>query len=200
MAPLVAALAGNAGLEVTSRAGADPLRAAGSHVVVAAAERSPDDDELRSLADHVQAGGGLVLLGAAAAAWGRRAESGVLAGWRSDEIAPLTELRLRPVEGGPLAVRLDPEILLRDRLLLGGPPPEGAEVLATVPWRYGELAAVFRRRLGAGRLVHLALGLAPQALAEPSFQRLVHRGLRAAAALGSGPPTGGGPYRHRAPG
>src|SRR5205807_1997618 len=85
--------------------------------------------------------------------WARRQDSSLLAGWRSDEVAPLTELRLRPAPDGPLATRLDAEILLRDRLLLGGPPPEGAEVLAAVPWRYAELAAVFRRRLGAGSLL-----------------------------------------------
>jgi predicted dehydrogenase len=198
MAPLLAALAANGGLDVTSRATAEPLRPAGAHVVLAAGDRPPDDEELRTLADHVQAGGGLVVLGAAAAAWGRRAESSILAGWRTDEIGPPTELRLRPEARGPLAVRLDPEILLRDRLVLGGPPPEGTEVLATVPWRYGELAAAFRRRLGAGRLVHLTLGLAPEALADVSFQRLVHRAVRAAAGLDSGPPVGVGLYGYGA--
>src|SRR5205807_1490633 len=66
MAPLVAALAANAALEVISRPAADPLLPDGAHVVLAAGERPPDDAELRAVAGHVQAGGGLVLLGAAA--------------------------------------------------------------------------------------------------------------------------------------
>jgi len=50
MAPLVAALAANAALEVISRPAADPLLPDGAHVVLAAGERPPDDAELRAVA------------------------------------------------------------------------------------------------------------------------------------------------------
>ncbi len=186
------------GLEVSFRPTAEPLRPNGSHVVVAAGDRAPDEDELAMLTEHLRRGGGLVLLGAAASAWGRRPETSELAGWRPDELAPLTELRVRPVARGPVATRLDPEILVRDQLLLGGPPPEDAEPLVTVPWRYSEPVAVFRRPVGAGRLVHVALGSSQEALAAPDFQRLVHRCVRAAAGLESRPPVGVGLYGYGA--
>jgi scyllo-inositol 2-dehydrogenase (NADP+) len=198
VAPLLAGLAATTGLAVRSSPAVEPLRPAGSHVVVAAGARPPDDTELAAVAAHLRAGGGLVVMGEAALAWGRRPAAAELAGWRPVEAAPLTELRVRPVAGGPIAERLDPELLLRDRLLLGGPPPEAAEVLATVAWRYGEPAVAFSRPVGAGRLVHLALGSDAAALGDENFQRLVHRCVRAAAGLGSAPPIGVGLYGYGA--
>jgi predicted dehydrogenase len=197
-APLLAALTATSGLAVRSSPTAEPLRPAGSHVVVAAGERAPDDAELASLAAHLGAGGGLVVLGEAAAAWGRRLRAAELTGWRPHQATPPAELRLRPAPGGPLAARMDPEILLRDRLLLGGPPPDDAETLATVAWRYDEPVAAFRRRVGAGRVVYLALGTDPAATGNRAFQRLVHRCVRAAAGLESGPPIGVGLYGYGA--
>ncbi len=187
-----------AGLEVGFRPAGESLRPNGAHVVVATGDRPPDEDELAALAEHLRRGGGVVVLGAAAMAWGLRPDASDLAGWRPDELAPLTELRVRPVSGGPVAARLDEEILVRDQLLLGGPPPEDAEPLVRVPWRYGEPVAVFRRQVGSGRLVHLALGSSPDALAHPDFRRLVHRCVRAAAGLEAGPPVGVGLYGYGA--
>jgi predicted dehydrogenase len=198
LAPLLAALSGSGGLDLSTSADGDRLRPAGCHVVVAAGERALDDDEVEALRAHLRAGGGLVAVGATLAAWTRHPAMAELAGWRPGEAGPATELRVRPVPGGAVAARLDPEILLHDRIFLGDRPSDDAEVLVTVPWRSGELVAAFRRRAGAGRLVHLGLGVEAAARSRPEFGQLLYRCVRAAVGLDSAPPVGVGLYGYGA--
>jgi predicted dehydrogenase len=81
---------------------------------------------------------------------------------------------------------------------LGGPAPEDAEALITVPWRSRSQVAAFRRRIGAGHAVYLGLGSTPGALGEPALHQLTHRCLRAAAGLEGAPPIGVGLYGYGA--
>jgi scyllo-inositol 2-dehydrogenase (NADP+) len=194
---LRAALSASGRLDVVSAPDA-PLHPAGAAVVVAAGDRTLAPDELEALTVHLRAGGGLVALGPALAAWCRSRAFAELAGWEPTELGPLTELRVRPEPGGALGPRLDRELLLRDRLPLGDPPADGAEVLATVPWRYTERTVAFRRRVGAGRLVYLGLGSSRSVYEEPAFRQLVYRSVLAAAGLDPAPPVGVGLYGYGA--
>jgi scyllo-inositol 2-dehydrogenase (NADP+) len=174
------------------------LRPAGTSVVVASADRTLDGDELEALSAHLRAGGGLVALGATVASLAEHAAFPQLGGWRPGPPAPATELRVRPVPGSTIAPRLDAELLLRDRLPLGEPPPDGAEPLLTVPWQYGERVVAFRQRVGAGNLVHLGLGATPDVFAEPAYRQLVYRCVLAAAGLEAASPIGVGLYGYGA--
>jgi scyllo-inositol 2-dehydrogenase (NADP+) len=185
-------------LDVRAAAPGEPLRPAGASVVVASGPRPLADDELEALRAHLRVGGGVVALGAALAAWSRHPGFGELAGGRPGEPGPVTELRVRPAPGSAIGTRLDDELPLRDRLPLGDPPPDDAEVLLTVPWQYGERVAAFRRRAGTGHLVHLGLGWRPEVFGEPAYRQLVHRCILAAAGLQAAPPLGVGLYGYGA--
>jgi predicted dehydrogenase len=165
----------------------------GHQVVLAGTDCGLDDVEARAVAGHLLAGGGVVLLGRALNAWARSPGVAELLGLAMAEPSPVAELLVRPVPGGPLADRLDPELLLRDRLPLGDPPPDAATLL-TVPWHYADRVAGFLRRVGAGRCVCLGLGWERGVFAEHDYQRLVHRCLRAAAGLAPAPRVGVGLY------
>jgi scyllo-inositol 2-dehydrogenase (NADP+) len=184
-------------LERTGRFRVEVAHALGGgsqQVVLGVGERPPDDAEMEVLERHLEAGGGLVVVGRALAAWTRSPRFAKLAGWSPVELGPSSELRLEPVPGGAVSDRLGPELRLHDRLFLGEPPPADATTLLSVPWHYGEQAAVFSRGVGAGRYVFCGLGCDPDAWAEPVFQRLLFRCLRVAAGLSSGPPVGVGLY------
>jgi predicted dehydrogenase len=171
------------------------VRAGPQQVVLAVGDRPPDDSELATLERHLQAGGGLVLVGAALAAWTRNARFARLVGWSPGELGPVTELRLEPTLGGPISDRLGAELRLSDRILLGGePPPADAVPLLAVPWHYGERVVAFSQPVGAGRCLFFGLGNEPGSWAEPLFQRLLYRSLRVAAGLNPAPPVGVGLY------
>jgi len=194
---LLGPLSASDGLEVVA-APAGALRPAAAAVVVASSERGLDDEELEALTAFLRAGGGLVALGPTLGAWTRSEAFARLVGWRPGAPGPRTELRVRPVPGSAIGPRLDPELLLRDGLPLGEPPPEDVEVLATVPWRYTQRVAAFRRRVGAGRLVYLGLGSDGAVFEEPAYRQLVHRCVLAAAGLDPAPPVGVGLYGYGA--
>lgn len=188
-------------LDVRAATPGVPLSPDGAAVVVAsaAADETLTGDDQEALRRHLRAGGGLVVLGAALAAWARHPGiAELLGGWRPGEPAPDSELRVRPAPGSAIGPRLDTELLLRDRLPLSEPPPEDTEVLLTVPWHYGERVAAFRRMVGAGSLVYLGLGMRPEVLAEPAYRQLVYRCVLAAAGLESAPPVGVGLYGYGA--
>jgi scyllo-inositol 2-dehydrogenase (NADP+) len=211
-APLLRRLTAIGRFDVEEADGA--IRPNGHHLVLAASERPLSDGEAAALLTHLRSGGGLVALGRTLAVWAQDPLLAEAAGWRPHAppsgrdgppppargggLLPLAELRVRPVAGGPIAQRLDDEVLLRDRLPTGYEPPADAEVLATVPWRYGEQVAAFRRRVGDGRLVYLGLGCSAEVLAEPAFGQLVHRCLLAAAGLEAAPAVGVGLYGYGA--
>src|SRR5215472_1558973 len=188
----------SSGIELSFTQASDGLRPQGHHVVVAASDRTPGGADVEALGAHLRAGGGAVLLGGTLAAWSRNAAFAELAGWRPGQLSPPTELRLRPAAAGPLAARIDPEILIRERISVGGTAPDDAEVLLTVPWHFGEEVAAFSRRVGAGRLVSMGIGWLPPTYSEPAFQKLVHRCVRAAAGLEPAPPVGVGLYGYGA--
>src|SRR5262249_57557077 len=96
-------------------------------------------------------------------------------GWTAGARGPLRELGVGAVPGSAIAARLDEELFLRDRLPLGDPPPDGAEALLTVAWHAGERVVAFRRRVGAGHVVHLGLGARPEVYAEPAYRQVVYR-------------------------
>jgi predicted dehydrogenase len=185
-------------LDVRAVAPGEALRPSGASVVVASAERPLDGAELDALSAHLRAGGGFVALGATLAWLAGHPGFRELAGWRSGEAGPATELRVRPVPGSTIASRLDPELLLRDALLLADPPPDGAEPLLTVPWHAGERVVAFRQRVGAGHLVHLGLGSLPEVFAEAGYRQLVYRCVLAAAGLEAAGPIGVGLYGYGA--
>ena len=195
-APLLRRLAASGRFEVEAADGA--IRPHGHHLVLAASERPLAEGEAAALLGHLRSGGGLVALGRTLGVWARDPLLAEAAGWRAGPSLPLTELRVRPLAGGPIAQRLDGELLLRDRLPAVDEPPAGAEVLAAVPWRYGEQIAAFRRPIGAGRLVYLGLGCSAEVLAEPAYGQLVHRCLLAAAGLEAAPAVGVGLYGYGA--
>jgi scyllo-inositol 2-dehydrogenase (NADP+) len=172
----------------------DLARLEGRQVVLVGVGRTPGDAEAEALSAHVRRGGGLVLLGPALTAWSRHPRLAELAGWAPGEPGPVTELRVRPVPGNPVSDRLDPELLLRDRLPLGeGPPPDAAVVL-TAPWHFTDRPVAVLRPVAEGRLVYLGLGWTPAVFAQAEFQRLVYRCLLSAAALAPAPPVGVGLY------
>jgi predicted dehydrogenase len=185
-------------LDVRAVAPGERLRPAGANVVITSADRPLDGDDLDALSAHLRAGGGLVALGATVASLAGYPGFQELAGWRPGEAGPATELRVQPVPRSAIAARLDAELLLRDRLPLGDPPPDGAEPLLTVPWHYGQRVVAFRRRVGAGHLVHLGLGSRPEVFAETAFRQLVYRCVLAAAGLEAASPIGVGLYGYGA--
>ncbi|HKA48711.1 MAG TPA: Gfo/Idh/MocA family oxidoreductase [Candidatus Dormibacteraeota bacterium] len=197
-APLLAFLRRSGGIELSETQASDGVRPQGHQVLVAASDRTPGQADVEALEAHLRAGGGVVLLGGTLGAWSRNAAFAQLAGWRAGHLSPPAELRLRPAAGGPLSARLDPEILIRDRISVGGTAPDDAEVLLTVPWHFADEVPVFRRRIGAGRLVSLGIGWLPATYSEPVFQKLVHRSIRAAAGLEAAPPVGVGLYGYGA--
>ncbi|MDQ6773906.1 MAG: Gfo/Idh/MocA family oxidoreductase, partial [Candidatus Dormibacteraeota bacterium] len=111
---------------------------------------------------------------------------------------PVTELRVRPAPRVALFERLEPEILIRDRLAVATVPPPDSDPLVTVPWRFGEVAAGFRLQIGRGRLLHLGLGWEPGLYGDDQGRRLLHRCLRSAAGLAPGPAIGVGLYGYGA--
>src|SRR5215472_10302948 len=185
-------------IELSYTQASDGLRPQAHHVVVAASGRAPGDADVEALGVHLRAGGGVVLLGGTLAAWSRNAAFAELAGWRPGRLSPPAELRLRPAPTGPLSARLDAETLIRDRISVGSTAPDDAEVLLTVPWHFSDEVAVFRRRIGAGRLVCSSVGWLPPTYSEPAFQKLVHRCVRAAGGLEPAPPVGVGLYGYGA--
>jgi scyllo-inositol 2-dehydrogenase (NADP+) len=185
-------------LDVRAVPADEPLRLHGAGVVVTSADRPPDGAELEALSAHLRAGGGLVALGAAAASLAGHPGFPELSEWRPGEVGPATELRVEPVPGSAIGARLGAELMLRDRLPLGDPPPDGAEALLTVPWHYGRRVVAFRRRAGAGHLVHLGLGSLPEVFAEPAFRQVVYRCVLAAAGLEAAGPIGIGLYGYGA--
>lgn len=164
------------------------------HVVLAATARPLDDAEAVALAAHLGRGGGVVLLGPTLGAWARNPRFAEITGWSPGDPGPPTELRLRPAPGVATSARLDSELLLRDRLPVGDPPPPDATVLVTASWHFAERVAGFARAVGAGRYVYLGLGWGAEVFAATSYQRLVHRCLLAAGGLASSPPVGVGLY------
>jgi len=170
------------------------LRAGPQQVVLGVGERPPDDAEVELVEGHLKSGGGLVLAGRALAAWTRSPRFRELAGWSPGELGPPSELRLEPMPRGAISDRLGAELRLHDRLFLGEPPPADSTPLLSVPWHYGEQAAVFSRQIGAGRYVFCGLGCEPEAWAAPIFQTILYRCLRVAAGLKPGPPVGVGLY------
>ena len=191
-APLLAALAA-AGVTVEVGGRARP-----GSVVLYAASRPPSAAETDRLLRHLKAGGGVVALGDALAWWAREPSLATVAGWAPAAPAPEAELRLTPAVGTAFAERLDPELLFRDRLLLGPPAPAQAEVLLTVPWHYGTHVAAFTTPAAGGRLVYLGLGGRDGAWSEPEFARLVARAVREAAGLATRPAVGVGLYGYGA--
>ena len=196
-AALLPFLRRSSGIELSDTPASGELRPQGHHVVVAASDRTPSETDIEALDAHLRAGGGVVLLGGTLASWSRNATFAELAGWRPGQLSRPAELRLRPT-AGPLSARLDPEILIRDRISVGGTAPDDAEVLLTVPWHFGEELAAFSRRIGAGRLVAMGIGWLPPTYSEPAFQKLVHRCVRAAAGLEPAPPVGVGLFGYGA--
>ena len=186
------------GVELSDAGPTERLRPDGHHVVLAASDRLPEDTDVEVLRAHLRAGGGLVLLGGTLAAWSQNAAFAEVAGWRPGQLSPAAELRLRPAASGPLAARLDSEILIRDRISVGAEAPADAEVLLTVPWHFRDEVAAFRRRVGAGRLVAIDVGWLASTYAEPAYQQLVHRCVRAAAGLEPAPAVGVGLYGYGA--
>jgi predicted dehydrogenase len=173
---------------------ADLERLEGRQVVLVAAGRTPNDAEAEALSGHLRRGGGLVLLGPTLAAWCRHPRLAELAGWAPGEPGPEAELRVRPVPRSPISDRLDPELLLRDRLPMGEPPPADAALLLTAPWHYAERPVAVLRPVAQGRLVYFGLGWTPAVFTHPDFQGLVHRCVLSAAALAPPPPVGVGMY------
>jgi len=197
-ASLLGPLSAISRLDVRTIAPDERLRPAGASVVVASGDRALDAGELEALSAHVRAGGGLVALGAAVAALAGHPGFPELSGWTPGATAPLTELRVRPVPGSAIAARLDEEFFLRDRLPLGDAPPDGAEALLTVAWHAGQRVVAFRRRAGAGHVVHLGLGARPEVYAEPAYRQLVYRCVLAAAGIEAASPIGVGLYGYGA--
>lgn len=197
-AALLPFLRRSSGIELSDTPASGELRPQGHHVVVAASDRTPSEADIEALDAHLRAGGGVVLLGGTLASWSRNATFAELAGWRPGRLSRPAELRLRPAAAGPLSARLDPEILIRDRISLGGTAADDAEVLLSVAWHFGEEVAAFSRRIGAGRLVCLGIGWLPPTYSEPAFQKLVHRCVRAAAGLEPAPPVGVGLFGYGA--
>lgn len=197
-APLIRSLRSYGWIELRVGQPPDALRLDGHHVVLAASDRTPGDAEVEALEAHLRAGGGLVLLAGTLPAWLRNPTFAGLAGWRPGQLSPPAELRLRPAASGPVSPRLDPEILLRDRIPVGGSAPDDAEVLLTAPWHFGDQVVGYRRQVGAGCLVYLGLGWLPPTYSEPAYQRLVYRCIRAAAGVGAAPPIGVGLYGYGA--
>jgi scyllo-inositol 2-dehydrogenase (NADP+) len=170
------------------------LKPDGHQVVLAASDVPLSDVEAGALKAHLHAGGGLVLLAETAAAWSHNPAFADLARWQPGQLSPPSELRLTPAPGAALSQRLDPEILIKDRLPVGAAAADDAEVLFTVPWHYGQHVVGFKRAVGRGRLVAFSLGSLAATYAEPAYQRLVYRCLRTAAGVDSGPTIGVGLY------
>lgn len=160
--------------------GADVVLAAGSHAI--------DDQEAERLRDFVGRGGGLVLVGAALAAWGASAAIRDVAGWVPGGRGPITELIVRPDASHPITQRLDPEWKVRDELHLSEGPPAGASVLLRTSWRYTEQVVAYERRFGEGRFVYIGLN----GDGSQNFEKLLSRSLLFAAGRTAGSPTGVG--------
>src|SRR5439155_24126071 len=122
--------------------------------------------------------------------WSRHPRLAELAGWAPGEPGPATELRVRPIPGSPISDRLDPELLLHDRLPLGEPPPLDAAVVLTAAWHFADRAVAALRPVAEGRLVYLGLGWTSAVFDDPDFQRLVYLCVLGAAALAPAPPVG----------
>jgi scyllo-inositol 2-dehydrogenase (NADP+) len=105
-------------------------------------------------------------------------------------LAPETELRIECRDQHPITDRLATEMLLSDRLPLLDSPPDGATVLLTAAWRFGEVPLAYEMPVGKGRLVQLGLGSVAATLEQPAVMSLIYRSLRHAAGLEPAPTIG----------
>jgi predicted dehydrogenase len=151
--------------------------------VLGTGDRPLRDDQAEALAGHLRSGGGLVTLGPTAGTWARHPELAELLGRPPVEPSGATELRVRPAPGRSLTARLDPEILIHDRLPLAG-EGDGAPLL-TVPWHYGEVVLAYER----GPFVNLGLGWTAESLEHRATHQLLHRALRHVAGVGESRPV-----------
>ena len=194
--PLLRALDAYPGLEPVVARGEDDLhRLDGFPVVLAASDDPLTESAAGALAEHRRQGGGLVVLHSTPAAWARTAAGSAVLGWApGDDELPETELAIAVLPGSQITARLDPEILVRDRLPQAGGIPEGATALLEANWHFSRRPAGF----ALGRLVWLGLGGTGAAYADRNLQKLVHRALREAAGVEAGGPVGVGLYGYGA--
>ncbi len=195
-APLIRHLESTGGFQV--EVGRHLRTIAGHQAVLAASDRTLEDGEVDTVARHLAAGGGLLLLHSTLEAWARNPRFAEIAGWSPGRPGPETELVIRPAAGSPVTDRLDPEFLVEDELYLGDRPPPDATVLLTSPWHHTDRVVAFSRPIGAGRLVYLGLGNGAAAYTNPAFRQVVFRCARHAAGLESAPPMGVGLYGYGA--
>ena len=150
-----------------------PAPFASGRVVLAATSRPIAARQASELREYVRAGGGLLLVGGALAAWSSSKAVREVAGWSPTGPGPVTELVLRGTSG--------PEWKVRDALYLSEGPPADAEVVLRTSWRYTEQVVAYTRRFGEGRFAYLGLGSEPSTYADPNFQAILARLLMVAA-------------------
>ena len=195
---LVAAVEGLAGY--LRRCGDDVvatgLRSAGvalasqqAEAVLVYADRPVDEVGEEALLSLGERGAALLLAGPTVDAWRSATRLLEAAGMGPGRRTPVHEIRLRPGAGGAdVVARMGDELLLTDRWVTAEKVADDIEVLLTANLATLDHPVMTLRRANGGPSVGTCtVGSLPQTVADPAYQRLVHRWLRAATGRRDGP-------------
>ncbi len=195
---LVAAVEGLAGY--LRRCGDDVvatgLRSAGvalasqqPEAVLVYADRPVDEVGEEALLSLGERGAALLLAGPTVDAWRSATRLLEAAGMGPGRRTPVHEIRLRPgADGADVVARMGDELLLTDRWVSAEKVADDIEVLLTANLATLDHPVMTLRRANGGPSVGTCtVGSLPQTVADPAYQRLVHRWLRAATGRREGP-------------
>jgi len=182
-AETIAGILTGAGMKVTRSAEEEAVKrldAGHFDVVVLTASSHFTEADVLSIDDFVEAGGGLVAVGAPGSLRGRsELLSGILGCRIAAHTAPFTMRVGASDPHHPIAHRL-PEFQINDEMTVIERSPDAHAFLST--WYQGRMHAMGTTRSeGKGRVVVLANGRTPEALATPAWQQVLVRAVRYAA-------------------
>lgn len=143
-------------------------------LVLVVADQPVTEQTEDTLLARVRSGGRLLLLGPTLDAWRGADRLLEVAGVLPGAVTPLHEVRVRPGPQGQVATRSGGDVLVKDCWPLLDKVADDADVLLTANVRLVD-HAVAAQRGGVGLLT---LGSRPEVLADPAYQRLVHRVVR----------------------
>lgn len=192
MMPLLLALRATRAAEVEAIAVERLRRPAPGTVIIAASGEALSSANATMLTEFVREGGGLLLLGGAVLRWREHPAIGELLGGLPAMQTPATEIIAHPAADHEVTRRLDPDIILHDRVLLYEQVPDDATPLLTVNWRYTRTTLAYLRPCGAGMVGFLGLTGAGEAPFSPASAQFAARLARYLGGWREGGPVGMG--------
>jgi len=165
----------------TSAPLAKQLKAADAAVIACAPSGAPlSPEEAAAVAAYAKAGGAVIVIGTATAAYGRTPWNTMLG---AEVIAhgPATPLTVTPMPSDNYTLaRILPFQITDAPAAPDTAAPSDAEVLATFQWKGRILPLVYTRPHGNGRVVCIGLGATEDAWRHPEFMKIVTRAVDAA--------------------